>query len=109
MVSRFEIYLLNMDDTVATPPGDARNTRPCVVVSPDELNRHVATAIVAPISSTRATYPTRVEIDFLNGRRHVILDQIRTVDANRLVKKVGELDPESRKKILDTLAELFAE
>ncbi|MFN6962415.1 MAG: type II toxin-antitoxin system PemK/MazF family toxin [Pyrinomonadaceae bacterium] len=107
MVNRFDIYLLNMD--AAHSAGEARNTRPCVVVSPDELNRHVETAIVAPISSTRAPYPTRVEIEFLNGRRHVILDQIRTVETTRLVKKVGELDADARKKVLAVLAELFAE
>ena len=106
MVNRFDIYLLNMD---AEPSGEARNTRPCVVVSPDELNRHVETAIIAPISTTRAEYPTRVEIEFLNGARHVILDQIRTVDKDRLVKKVGEVDAAARKKILETLTELFAE
>ena len=93
----------------AVPSGEARNTRPCVVVSPDELNRHVETAIIAPISTTRAKYPTRVEIEFLNGARHVILDQIRTVDKDRLVKKVGEVDAGARKKILETLTELFAE
>ena len=106
MVNRFDIYLLNMD---TEPSGEARNTRPCVVVSPDELNRHVETAIIAPISTTRAKYPTRVEIEFLNGRRHVVLDQIRTVEKDRLVKKIGELDASSRKRVLDTLIELFAE
>jgi mRNA interferase MazF len=106
MVNRFDIYLLNMD---TVPSGEARNTRPCVVVSPDELNRHVATAVVAPISATRAKYPTRVEIEFLNGIRHVILDQIRTVEKSRLVKKIGELDGATRKRVLDTLIELFAE
>ena len=106
MVNRFDIYLLNMD---TKPSGEARNTRPCVVVSPDELNRHVETAIIAPISTTRTKYPTRVEIEFLNGRRHVILDQIRTVDRDRLVKKIGQLDDSGRKRVLDTLTELFAE
>ena len=106
MVNRFDIYLLNMD---TEPVGEARNTRPCVVVSPDELNRHVETAIIAPISTTRAKYPTRIEIEFLNGNRHVILDQVRTVEKERLVKKIGELDGAARKRVLETLGELFAE
>ena len=106
MVNRFDIYLLNMDTDASA---EARNTRPCVVVSPDELNHHVETAIIAPISTTRAKYPTRVEIEFLNGSRHVVLDQIRTVEKDRLVKKIGELDAAAKKKILETLGELFAE
>jgi mRNA interferase MazF len=106
MVNRFDIYLLNMDTDASA---EARNTRPCVVVSPDELNRHVETAIIAPISTTRAKYPTRVEIEFLNGSRHVVLDQIRTVEKDRLAKKIGELDAAARKRVIDTLIQLFAE
>jgi mRNA interferase MazF len=106
MVSRFEVYLVNLDRDLSK---DAKNTRPCAVVSPDELNRNVGTVIIAPIASTRAKYPTRVDIEFLNAERSVILDQIRTVDKERLVKKIGEIDAGSRKKILATLAELFSE
>lgn len=106
MVSRFEVYLVNLDPD---PRGDAKNSRPAVVVSPDELNRHVDTVIIAPLSSTRARYPTRVETDFLNGRRFIILDKIRTVERLRLVKKIGEIDERSRKETLARLAEMFAE
>lgn len=105
MVSRFEVYLFNLDDV---PTGDAKNTRPAVVVSPDELNRHVDTVIIAPLSSTRAKYPTRVPVDFLNETRYVILDQIRTVDRSRLVKKIGELEKEARAAVADRLLELFS-
>jgi len=105
MVNRFDVYLINLDES---PSKDAKNTRPAVVISPDELNRNLTTVIVAPISSTNAKYPTRVPVDFLNSPRFVILDQIRSVDAERLVKKVGELDQESGSRITERLLELFA-
>ena len=105
MVSRYEVYLINLDEV---PSDDPKNTRPAVVVSPDELNRHLETVIIAPISSTRAKYPTRVPVEFLNETRYVILDQIRTVDHSRLVKKIGELEKEARAAITDRLLELFS-
>ena len=105
MVSRYEVYLINLDEV---PSDDPKNTRPAVVVSPDELNRHVETVIIAPLSSTRAKYPTRVPVEFLHETRYVILDQIRTVDRSRLVKKIGELQKEARAAITDRLLELFS-
>ena len=105
MVNRFDVFLVNLD---AAPSGDAKNTRPGVVVSPDEMNRNVDHVIIAPLASTKARYPTRVAIEFLNGERMVILDQIRTVDKNRLVKKVGEIGESSREDVLDRLGEMFA-
>src|SRR4030095_8516166 len=105
MVNRFDVFLVNLDPT---PSDDAKNTRPAVVVSPDELNRNVDHVIVAPIASTNAKYPTRVSVDFLNSERFVILDQIRTVDKARLVKKIGEISGPSQGLILDRLCELFA-
>lgn len=106
MVNRFDVYLLNLDED---PSDDPKNTRPAVVVSPDELNRNVHTAIVAPLSATRAVYPTRVPVDFLNETRYVILDQIQTVDNERLVKRIGSIENSARKTLIDKLQELFAE
>lgn len=105
MVKRFDVYLINLDER---PSDDPKNTRPAVVVSPDELNRNVETAIVAPLSSTNAVYPTRVPVNFLNEERYVILDQIQTIDRTRLVKKIGELEKEARAAITDRLLELFS-
>lgn len=106
MVSRFEIYLVNLDAEVSK---NARNTRPCVVISPDEMNHSLAHVIVAPISSPPNGYPTRIAIELLGGKRAVILDQIRAVDTARLVKKIGAADASAQKEILDRLNELFAE
>jgi len=106
MVKRFEVYLVNLD---ADPSANARNTRPAVVVSPDELNRNLATVMIAPLSTSAVKYPTRVLVDFLNNERMIILDQLRTVDKIRLVKKIGEIDDARRKPTLECLAEMFAE
>ena len=97
---------VNLDDEIC---GDAKNTRPCVVVSPNELNSNIANVIVAPLSSNTAPYPTRIPVTFLNSERSVVLDQLRAVDNARLVKKVGVLESAARKPILDCLTEMFAE
>lgn len=106
MVSRFDVFLINLDERLSKDP---KNTRPAVVISPDELNRNIGTVIIAPLASTNAPYPTRIEVDFLNAKRFVILDQIRTVDKDRLVKKIGTLDRESQRALVERLQELFAE
>jgi len=106
MVNRFEVYLVNLD---AEPLKDAKNTRPCVIISPDEINRNLSSVIIAPLSALTTRYPTRIPIRFLNGERMIVLDQIRTVDKARLVKPIGEVEIHQRKAILDRLAELFAE
>ena len=106
MVSRFEVHLVNLDTEISTDP---KNTRPCVIISPDEVNRNLQTAIIAPLATTKTQYPTRVTVEFLNGQRHVILDQMRTVDQARLVKKIGIIDEAFRRPIIERLQELFAE
>lgn len=105
MVSRFDVFLINLDET---PSDDPKNSRPAVIISPDELNRHVDTVMIAPLSSTRAKYPTRLPIEFLNETRYVILDQIQTVDNERLVKKIGQLEKDARARVTDLLLELFS-
>lgn len=106
MVKRFEVYLLNLDPEITKSP---KNTRPCVVVSPDELNRNLPNAIVTPLSSATAKYPTRITTEFLKNERLIVLDQIRTVDQQRLVKKIGEIDKSAHKETLERLQEIFAE
>lgn len=106
MVSRFDVYLVNLDEA---PSKDAKNTRPCVILSPDEMNRNVGHVVIAPIASSTNKYPTRIPIDLLNSPRAIILDQLRTVDSNRLVKKIGVIDKSAQKATLDRLQEFFAE
>ncbi|MCP4666592.1 MAG: type II toxin-antitoxin system PemK/MazF family toxin [Deltaproteobacteria bacterium] len=106
VVKRFDVYLVNLDPTVGT---EIQKTRPCVVISPDEMNRHIATVIVAPMTSTGRRYPSRVSCKFEGKDGQVILDQIRTVDKIRLVKKLGKLNKQTQKLVLEVLAEIFTE
>lgn len=106
MVNRFDVFLINLDPS---PSGDPKNTRPAVVISPNEINHNIHSVIIAPLSSSKTKYPTRIPVNFLNNDRLVVLDQIRTVEKTRLVKKIGEIDAAGRPQILSTLAELFAE
>ncbi|MEO7673601.1 MAG: type II toxin-antitoxin system PemK/MazF family toxin [Pyrinomonadaceae bacterium] len=106
MVKRFEVYLVNLDPQ---PSKDAKNTRPAVIISPDEMNDNLANVIIAPLSSTKVVYPTRLSTEFLNSGRSVILDQIRSVETVRLVKKIGTIDAKAQKAILAKLQELFAD
>lgn len=105
MVKRFEIYMLNMDAQIGKDP---RNTRPCMVISPDEMNRYIETAIIAPISADGFGLPTRIPIELLEKERFIVLDQIRTVETERLFKKIGEAGETEKKRIFDTLSDLFA-
>jgi mRNA interferase MazF len=106
VIKRFDVFLVNLDPTVGS---EIRKTRPCVVISPDEMNQHIATAIVAPMTTTGRSYPTRVACQFQGKEGQIVLDQIRTVDKTRLVKKLGQISPCEQKAVLDTLAEMFAE
>ena len=106
VVKRFDVYLINLDPTVGT---EIRKTRPCVVISPDEMNRHVGTVIVAPMTTKGRQYPTRVSCRFERKDGQVVLDQLRTIDKVRLVKKLGRLSKHTQEAVLVTLAEMFAE
>jgi len=105
VVERFNIFLVRLDPTTGA---ETARTRPCVVVSPDELNRAIATVIIAPMTTVRRGWPTRIEINFQNKTGEIALDQIRAVDKSRLVKRLGKLDSATADAVLDTLGELFA-
>ena len=104
-VGRFDVYLVSLDPTIG---GEIRKTRPCLVVSPDEMNRHIRTVIVAPMTTKGSQYPTRVPCRFRGRAGQIVLDQIRTVDAARLVRKLGRLDVDTGAKVLAVLGEMFA-
>lgn len=104
-VRRYDVHLVDLDPT----RGHAiRKTRPCVVVSPDEMNRHIRTAIVAPMTSARRSYPTRVDVTFGSRPGQVALDQVRTVDTSRLVGRLGRLPDRQAREVADTLQRMFA-
>ena len=103
--SRGEVYLVELDPTRGS---EIRKTRPCVIVSPDELNHHLRTAIVAPLTTGGFPYPFRVACRFGGKAGHVVLDQVRTVDRERLRKRLGTLTPATLSAVLTVLGEMFA-
>jgi mRNA interferase MazF len=104
-IGRFDVYLVSLDPTVGS---EIKKTRPCLVVSPDEMNRHIRTVIVAPMTTRGRPYPTRVPCRFRGKTGQVVLDQIRTVDAGRMVRKLGRLDADTGSRVLAVLGEMFA-
>jgi mRNA interferase MazF len=102
---RGEVYLIALDPTRGR---EIRKTRPCVVVSPNELNDHLQTLLVAPLTTGGHSYPFRVPCRFQKRKGHVVLDQLRTVDVVRLVKRLGRLSPVTLKLVLRRLQEMFA-
>ncbi len=103
---RFVVYLVNLDPTIGS---EVQKTRPCVIISPDEMNRHVSTVIVAPMTSVKRNYPSRVNCHFQGRNGQIILDQIRTVDKTRLTKKLGRISKSESDQVLAVLQEMFTE
>ena len=105
VVNRFDVYLTNLDPTVAS---EIQKTRPCLIISPDEMNRHIHTVIVAPMTTEGKDYPTRIKCRFKKKNGLIVLDQIRTIDKTRLIKNLGTLDAETQLKVISVLQRLFA-
>ncbi len=104
-VARGDVYLVDLNPTRG---GGIRKARPCVVISPDELNTHLRTFIVAPLTSGKHAYPFRSACRFRNRSGHVVLDQIRTIDRERLVRSLGRLPDRTMRRVLAVLQEMFA-
>jgi len=104
VAKRFDVWLVSLDPTIGR---EIKKTRPCLIISPDEMNRYIATVIVAPMTTQGRDYPTRVSCEFGGKAGYVVLDQLRTVDKKRLIKKLGRIDKEIRQSVLSTLAEMF--
>ena len=105
VIKRFEVYLVTLDPTRGS---EIKKTRPCVVVSPDEMNKHIRTVIIAPLTTKGHPYPTRVTCVFDGKVGQVVLDQIRTVDKRRLVKYLGRLDSSTSSLVLEVLRRMFS-
>lgn len=106
VVSRFDVYLVNLDPTQGS---EIQKTRPCLVISPDEMNEMIATVIVAPMTTKGRGYPTRVNCTFEGKEGQVVLDQIRTVDKVSLARRLGKIDASTQEEVLAVLLEMFAE
>lgn len=106
MFSRFDIYYINLDPTIGSK---IKKTRPCVIISPDEMNYNISTVIIAPLTSKLRNYPTRVPCKVEGKQGQIVLDQIRTVDKTRLIKKINTLNKITQAKVLNVLKEMFSE
>src|SRR5579871_1930813 len=100
VAARFDVFLVRLDPTEGS---EIRKTRPCVIISPDEMNRNIRTVLIAPMTTSERDYPTRVDLTFRGKKGQVVLDQIRTVDKVRLVKRLGQLDRTSATEVLSVL------
>ncbi len=105
VVNRFDVCLINLDPTIGS---EIQKTRPCLIISPDEMNRHIRTVIVAPMTTAGKDYPTRVSCTFKRKKAQIVLDQIRTIDKTRIIKKLGSVDPETQLEVISVLQRLFA-
>lgn len=104
-VRRFDVFLISLDPTKST---EIKKNRPCLVISLDEMNRHIRTVIIAPMTSTLNSYPTRVYTEFQGKQGQIVLDQTRTVYKQRLVKKLTNISDATQGKVLDTLQSMFS-
>ena len=104
MVKRFDIWLVELDPTVGS---EVNKTRPCMVISPDEANKHLKTATIIPLTRTIKDYPSRVDCVFQNKNGQLVIDQIRSVDKKRLIKKLGTMNQETCIKTCEVMTEMF--
>jgi mRNA interferase MazF len=105
VVNRFDVYLINLDPTVGS---EIQKTRPCLIISPDEMNKYIRTVIVAPLTTAGKEYPTRVSCKFKKKKGQIVLDRIRTIDKIRLIKKLGSIDSQTQLEVISVLQRLFA-
>ncbi len=104
-INRFEIFLVNLDPTLGH---EIKKTRPCLVISPNEMNHNISTIIIAPMTSKSKNYPTRISCLFKGRKGQIVLDQIRIVDKKRLVKKLGVISKITQTQTINLLQEMFA-
>lgn len=105
-VNQYDIVLVNLDPTIGS---EMKKTRPCVVLSPDEMNRHLQTIVVAPVTSSSRAYPTRVQVDSQNTKGWVVIDQIRTIDRIRIIKRIDRLSPGEIASVKKVIQETYVD
>jgi mRNA interferase MazF len=105
-LNQYHVYLVNLDPTIGH---EIQKTRPCVVISPDEMNRHLKTVMIAPMTTKSHDYPSRVELRFSGKRAWIVLDQIRTVDRARLARELGKLNLRQISRVKETIREMLVD
>jgi mRNA interferase MazF len=103
-IKQYQIILVNLDPTVGS---EIRKTRPCVVISPNEMNKYLRTVVIAPMTTSSKNYPTRIEINHDNKIGWIVLDQIRTIDKQRIIKDLGKLTKPEIKEVKGILKETY--
>jgi len=104
VISQYEIYLISLDPTIGH---EMKKTRPCVVISPDDMNEYLETVIIAPVTSKYKHYPTRIEIKLKNRKCWIVVDQVKTIDRKRIIKKTGMLENSKILKLKSLLEEML--
>ncbi|MBW6534761.1 MAG: type II toxin-antitoxin system PemK/MazF family toxin [Mariniphaga sp.] len=105
-IEQYQIVLVNLDPAIGS---EIKKTRPCVVISPDEMNKYLLTIVIAPMITSSKNYPTRIEINHGNKTGWIVLDQIRTVDKKRIIKILGQLTIQEIKKLKSILKETYVD
>jgi mRNA interferase MazF len=105
-VQQYEVFIVNLDPTIGS---EIKKTRPCVIISPDEMNKYLDTVVIAPITSQSKKYPTRIKIDLEGNDNWAVIDQIRTIDKSRLIKRITLLDKKEIAAIKNVIKETFVD
>ncbi len=105
-LKQYQIVLINLDPTIGS---EIRKTRPCVIISPDEMNKYLRTVIIAPMTTKSKDYPTRIKTKFNGKTGWIVIDQIRTIDKKRIIRVLGELNVSEIKKVKNVIWETFVE
>jgi len=106
VIKQYDVYLVNLDPTIGH---EIKKSRPCIIISPDEMNRYISTVIIAPMTTQSQVYPTRVPVRFQGKDGWIVLDQIRTVDRKRLVKRLGRVDHQVIASVKNVIREMLVE
>jgi mRNA interferase MazF len=105
-IQQYHVYLINLDPTIGH---EIKKTRPCLVISPNEMNRHISTVIIAPMTTKSHKYPTRVSLTFQTKKGWIVLDQIRTIDKKRILKRLGKVSEQSIVEIKNIIQEMLVD
>ena len=105
-MNQYDVFLISLDPTIGH---EIRKVRPCLIISPDEMNRHIQTVIIAPMTSQSHVYPSRVPVRFQNKNGWIVLDQIRAVDKRRLIRKLGSLNQKTVRRVKAVIKEMLVD
>ena len=106
VIRQYEVYLISLDPTIGH---EVKKARPCVIISPDEMNKNISTVIIAPLTTQSRFYPTRIPLKFAEKEAWIVLDKLRTVDRKRLIKKLGKIDQKTINQVKSIIKEMLVD